>query len=58
MSYYLAAAGWVFTGDALLIRSCGRTDFQQGGRRAAPAAWPGAWLWLSSPAARQLLRPQ
>ena len=38
MSYYLAAAGWVFTGDALLIRGCGRTDFQQGGF-ACPAAW-------------------
>ncbi|KAF6264196.1 beta-lactamase-like protein [Scenedesmus sp. NREL 46B-D3] len=24
------AAGLVFTGDALLIRGCGRTDFQQG----------------------------
>jgi sulfur dioxygenase len=24
------AAGMVFTGDALLIRGCGRTDFQQG----------------------------
>ncbi len=31
MSYYLPAAGMVFTGDALLIRGCGRTDFQQGG---------------------------
>lgn len=35
MSFYLApvqpgAAGMVFTGDALLIRGCGRTDFQQG----------------------------
>ncbi len=27
-SYY--AAGTVFTGDALLIRGCGRTDFQEG----------------------------
>lgn len=35
MSFYLAPqqaadAGMVFTGDALLIRGCGRTDFQQG----------------------------
>lgn len=35
MSFYLmpvqpGAAGMVFTGDALLIRGCGRTDFQQG----------------------------
>lgn len=28
MSFYVA--GRVFTGDALLIRGCGRTDFQQG----------------------------
>ena len=27
-SYYIP--GYVFTGDALLIRGCGRTDFQQG----------------------------
>lgn len=34
MSYYLSASGdnppMVFTGDCLLIRGCGRTDFQQG----------------------------
>eukprot|EP00775_Hariotina_reticulata_P006637 gene6637-6864_t len=35
MSFYLAplgpaGVGMVFTGDALLIRGCGRTDFQQG----------------------------
>jgi glyoxylase-like metal-dependent hydrolase (beta-lactamase superfamily II) len=35
MSFYLppaqpGAGGMVFTGDALLIRGCGRTDFQQG----------------------------
>lgn len=30
-SYYTTAGGGaVFTGDALLIRGCGRTDFQQG----------------------------
>ena len=28
VSYYID--GYVFTGDALLIRACGRTDFQQG----------------------------
>ncbi len=28
LSYYFA--GMIFTGDALLIRGCGRTDFQQG----------------------------
>ncbi len=30
MSYVLADASMVFTGDALLIRGCGRSDFQQG----------------------------
>ncbi|KAI8467266.1 MAG: ethylmalonic encephalopathy 1 [Monoraphidium minutum] len=30
VSYYLPAHGLVFTGDALLVRGCGRTDFQHG----------------------------
>ncbi len=30
VSYVLHAHGMAFTGDALLIRGCGRTDFQQG----------------------------
>lgn len=30
MSFVLASAGLAFTGDALLIRGCGRTDFQEG----------------------------
>lgn len=30
MSYILADQSMVFTGDALLIRGCGRSDFQQG----------------------------
>ncbi|KAA0189810.1 Persulfide dioxygenase ETHE mitochondrial [Fasciolopsis buskii] len=30
MTYVLHEAGLVFTGDALLIRGCGRTDFQGG----------------------------
>jgi sulfur dioxygenase len=29
-SFYLVEAGMVFTGDALFIRGCGRTDFQGG----------------------------
>ena len=29
-TYVCAAAGMAFTGDALLIRGCGRTDFQEG----------------------------
>ncbi|MGI9658803.1 MAG: MBL fold metallo-hydrolase, partial [Gaiellaceae bacterium] len=30
MTYVCHAAGMAFTGDALLIRGCGRTDFQGG----------------------------
>lgn len=31
VSYYTASGGgMVFTGDALLVRGCGRTDFQGG----------------------------
>lgn len=30
MSFVLRSEAMVFTGDALLIRGCGRTDFQQG----------------------------
>ena len=30
MSFYLQEQALVFTGDALLIRGCGRTDFQGG----------------------------
>lgn len=30
MSLYLGSEAMVFTGDCLLIRGCGRTDFQQG----------------------------
>jgi len=30
MSFVLASSGLAFTGDALLIRGCGRTDFQEG----------------------------
>src|SRR5687767_10384873 len=36
MSYVLDDKSMVFTGDALLIRGCGRTDFQQGD---APTLW-------------------
>ncbi|TAK83970.1 MAG: MBL fold metallo-hydrolase [Betaproteobacteria bacterium] len=34
MSYVLDDRSMAFTGDALLIRGCGRTDFQQGDARA------------------------
>lgn len=33
VSYVCAEAGMAFTGDALLVRGCGRTDFQQGDAR-------------------------
>lgn len=33
VSYYLPKQKMIFTGDALLIRGCGRTDFQQGDAR-------------------------
>jgi glyoxylase-like metal-dependent hydrolase (beta-lactamase superfamily II) len=32
-SYYCESGAMAFTGDALLIRGCGRTDFQQGDAR-------------------------
>lgn len=34
LSYVCQSAGMVFTGDALLIRGCGRTDFQSGSSEA------------------------
>lgn len=34
VSYYAPGLGAVFTGDALLVRGCGRTDFQGGDARA------------------------
>lgn len=30
MTFLLEEKGWLFTGDSLLIRRCGRTDFQEG----------------------------
>ena len=39
ISFYTKAnGGMVFTGDAVLIRGCGRTDFQQGDYDAGPLA--------------------
>jgi len=38
MSYVLDDRSMVFTGDALLIRGCGRTDFQQGDPRTLYAS--------------------
>jgi len=31
MTYVWHEKGMAFTGDALLVRGCGRTDFQEGG---------------------------
>ena len=33
LSYYVSEVGMIFTGDALFIRGCGRTDFQEGNAR-------------------------
>ena len=38
MSFHVPDLGAVFTGDALLIRGCGRTDFQQGDARTLYAS--------------------
>lgn len=46
VSYYLAALGMIFTGDALLIRGCGRTDFQAGDARALYRSVQGQILSL------------
>lgn len=54
MSYYAAAAGCVFTGDALLIRGCGRTDFQGG---HAGALWDSVHTQLLSLPAETLVYP-
>lgn len=34
VSYYVPDEGMIFTGDTLMIRGCGRTDFQQGSSEA------------------------
>ena len=34
LTYVLGDESMAFTGDALLIRGCGRTDFQQGSAHA------------------------
>lgn len=51
MCYHLpptaeGGVGMVFTGDTLLIRGCGRTDFQEGGCACGGVRdWRGASLW-------------
>jgi sulfur dioxygenase len=46
MSFLLDDGSAVFTGDALLVRGCGRTDFQGGSARALFASVRGALLAL------------
>jgi glyoxylase-like metal-dependent hydrolase (beta-lactamase superfamily II)/rhodanese-related sulfurtransferase len=46
VSYVCLEQGLAFTGDALLIRGCGRTDFQQGDARTLYASVRGKLLSL------------
>jgi len=45
-SFYLPDSGMIFTGDALFIRGCGRTDFQGGSARTLFASVHGRILTL------------
>lgn len=45
MTYVCHAQGLAFTGDALLIRGCGRTDFQQG---SASKLYDSVWQEILS----------
>lgn len=47
VSYYLPDQGAVFTGDALFVRGCGRTDFQQGSAESLYDSVHGRILSLS-----------
>jgi len=40
VTYLHRAGGWAFTGDALLVRGCGRTDFQGG---SASTLYASVW---------------
>jgi len=52
VTYVHSKAGWAFTGDALLIRGCGRTDFQGG---SAANLYENVWgKVLSLPDSTQL----
>jgi len=46
VSYYVEDAGAIFTGDTLLVRGCGRTDFQQGSAETLYASVHGKILSL------------
>merc|ERR1712088_699057 len=45
VTYVHSKAGWAFTGDALLIRGCGRTDFQGG---SAETLYSSVWSRILS----------
>jgi glyoxylase-like metal-dependent hydrolase (beta-lactamase superfamily II) len=53
-SYVCHEAGMAFTGDALLIRGCGRTDFQQGNARSL---YESVWTQILSLPDATLLYP-
>jgi len=54
MSFFLPTAGVAFTGDALLIRGCGRTDFQEGD---AATLYESVWREILSLPDSTLLYP-
>jgi len=54
LSFYVPKLGMVFTGDALLIRGCGRTDFQQGD---AATLYKSVWTKLFTLPAETLVFP-
>lgn len=53
-SYVCHEAGMAFTGDALLVRGCGRTDFQQGD---AQSLYQSVWSQILSLPDETLLYP-
>jgi sulfur dioxygenase len=47
-SFYVQESGWVFTGDTLLVRDLGRTDFQEGSNEKMFESVTGKLLALPS----------
>lgn len=48
VTFVMDDRSWAFTGDALLIRGCGRTDFQRTLRALRGVYWFfcfGGWFW-------------
>eukprot|EP00088_Acartia_fossae_P066538 TRINITY_DN8257_c0_g1_i11.p1 TRINITY_DN8257_c0_g1~~TRINITY_DN8257_c0_g1_i11.p1 ORF type:complete len:297 (-),score=90.22 TRINITY_DN8257_c0_g1_i11:272-1162(-) len=54
VTYVFNAAGCAFTGDALLIRGCGRTDFQGG---SSPTLYKSVWSKILSLPENYILYP-